>query len=157
MKDYLMNILLPLSITFFFSFFIGLERQNIGKSAGISAHVITSMAACAISIMQMYIIKDYPSFDGSRVIAQVVVGVGFIGAGIILKSTKNVKGLTTATTLWGSAMTGLILGMRYFYLGITIGLFIVLFMYLRDVSRHINPFKKNRDKYDHHDDDPEER
>lgn len=144
MTEYLLDILLPFAITFAFSFFIGLERQNIGKSAGISSHVIVSLAACGIAIMQRYIAKEHPTYDGQRIIAQVVSGLGFLGAGIILKSSKTVKGLTTATTLWGSAMAGLITGMQYYAIGVTLGVGIVLFMYLRDASRKINPFVKHK-------------
>lgn len=139
--DYLLNIGLPLLITFIFSFLIGFERQNIGKSAGISSHVLVSMASCAIALLQRKISNDNTSYDGQRIIAQVVTGLGFLGAGVILKSNKTVKGLTTAATLWSAAMTGIIIGMHYYALGISIGAFIVLFMYLRDAFRHINPFK----------------
>lgn len=148
MTEYLLDILLPFGITFVFSFLIGLERQNIGKSAGISSHVIVSLASCGLAIMQRYIAIDHPNYDGQRIIAQVVSGLGFLGAGIILKSSKTVKGLTTATTLWGSAMAGLITGMEYYAIGATLGVGIVLFMYLRDVSRGINPFVKLKHKSD---------
>ena len=87
--DYLLNVGLPLLITFIFSFLIGFERQNIGKSAGISSHVLVSMASCAIALLQRKISNDNPSFDGQRIIAQVVTGLGFLGAGVILKSNKT--------------------------------------------------------------------
>ncbi len=142
---YLLEVALPLIVTFIFSWLVGLERQNIGKSAGISAHVLVSIAACAIAILQVYINDKNDRSDGQRIIAQVVTGLGFLGAGVIIKSNKTVKGLTTAATIWSTAMMGIVIGMGYWALGVSLGVFIVAFMYLRDAFRHINPFKSHRE------------
>ncbi len=152
-NDYIVNIFLPLFTTFVFSWLVGFERQNVGKSAGISAHVLVSMAACAIAVMQrqMFVAEfaaGKPNPDGQRVIAQVVTGIGFLGAGVILKSNKNVKGLTTAATIWTCAMLGIIIGMEYWQLGLTLGVFIVLFIYIRDISRGFNPFIAHKHEND---------
>lgn len=145
MTEYIMNIFLPLLATFVFTWLVGFERQNIGKSAGISAHVMVAMAACAIAVMQKQLFAYELSIgkanpEGQRIIAQVVAGIGFLGAGVILKSNRSVKGLTTASTVWACAMLGIILGMGYWQIGLTLGIFTVAFMYLRDVIRHCNPF-----------------
>lgn len=136
---YLQTILLPVSVTFVITWFIGFERQNIGKSAGISPHVLISCTACCLALMQLELDSE---FDGQRIIAQLVTGVGFLGAGVIMKSHRSIKGLTTATTLFASAILGLIIGSGYYEIGVTLGLIVILFMYGRNIIRGINPFKK---------------
>lgn len=136
---YGLNIALPLFATFVISFLIGFERQNSGKSAGISPHVLVAISSCALALMQL-VIDEKPG-STQRVIAQVVSGIGFLGAGVIMKSDNRVKGLTTAATLWTSSVIGIILGMRLYEIGLTLGVFVVAFMYIRDIHRQVNPFK----------------
>ena len=151
----LMEILLmlgSLGATFIVSWFIGFERQNSGKSAGISAHVLVALGSCAIAILQQYLYNASivaaqnehisVTIENQRIIAQVIAGVGFIGAGVIMKSEKHIVGLTTATTLWVVCVIGLLFGSGYIIQGAIFGVIIIAFMYLRDVLRHINPFKR---------------
>lgn len=149
MMEYLQNILLPFGVTFVITWLIGFERQNIGKSAGISSHVLISMATCAVALLQQELFLSEVAqgvvANQQRVIAQVVTGVGFLGAGVILKSNRKVQGLTTATTIWACAIVGLVLGMGYWKIGLTLGGFIVIFMYLRDIVRGCNPFVPHRE------------
>lgn len=77
--DYLINILLPLGISFVFTWLIGLERQNIGKSAGISAHVLVGMSCCGLALLQTHITAENPSSDNQRLIAGAITGIGFLG------------------------------------------------------------------------------
>ncbi len=138
--DYLQFTLLPVTVTFIITWLIGFERQNIGKSAGISPHVLISATACCLALMQQQLVTDV---DGQRIIGQLVTGVGFLGAGVIMKSNRSVKGLTTATTLFASAIIGIIIGSGYYSIGITLGLIVIIFVYGRNITRGINPFKKH--------------
>lgn len=145
-EDYLFKIIIPLVLTFLFSGFIGLERQNMGKAAGISAHILVAISSAALAIMQrlmmLYELElAAGSFQGQRVIAQVVTGIGFIGAGVIMKDKFTVKGLTTAATIWTTAMIGLVLGSGYLVLGTIFALIVCFFILFRDLNRGINPFK----------------
>ncbi|MFI3329500.1 MAG: MgtC/SapB family protein [bacterium] len=136
---YLKTILLPVVVTFLASWLIGFERQNVGKAAGISPHVLIACTACCLALMQ----KEFNTeFDAQRIIAQLVTGVGFLGAGVIMKSKYSVKGLTTATTLFASAIIGLIIGSGFYEIGLTLTAVVLLFMYGRNVLRGINPFTK---------------
>lgn len=141
MTNYLETIALPFGLTFIIAFLIGFERQNIGKAAGISSHVLIAVCSCAIAIMQQQV-DGGQSGDGQRIIAQLVTGVGFLGAGVIMKSEKTVKGLTTATTVFACAIIGLILGSGFYAIGLTLGIFIIIFMYVRDIYRHLNPLNR---------------
>lgn len=141
--DFWFQVILPMAIALFFGFLIGLERQNIGKSAGISAHILIAMSTAVIGIVQLYMYKAQgadSSADNQRLIAQVLPGVGFIGAGVIMKGGKTIIGLTTAATIWATAMMGLVAGSGYYITASIFGTFLVLFIYLRDMKRGINPF-----------------
>ncbi len=158
--DILLKIIVPLVIAFIIGAFVGLERQNVGKAAGLSSHILVAMASAGIAIMQrlmfehqIYLQSTGIQIDpeGQRVIAQVVTGIGFIGAGVILKDQQQViRGITTAATIWFTAMTGLILGSGYILIGSILGLFIIIFILTRDIKRGFNPLvpkdnpKKNK-------------
>lgn len=147
--DILLKIIVPLVIAFIVGAFVGLERQNVGKAAGLSSHILVAMASAGIAIMQrlmfehqIYLQTTGVEIDpeGQRVIAQVVTGIGFIGAGVILKDSQQViRGITTAATIWFTAMTGLILGSGYLLIGSILGVFIIIFILTRDIKRGFNP------------------
>jgi putative Mg2+ transporter-C (MgtC) family protein len=119
LADILLKVILPLSLTFFIAAFVGLERQNVGKAAGLSSHILVAMASAGIAVMQRLMFEQqidlgFGDPEGQRVIAQVITGVGFVGAGVIIKDQANVvKGITTAATIWFTAMIGLIIGSGY--------------------------------------------
>jgi len=157
--EILLKVLLPLTVTFLIAGFIGLERQNIGKAAGISSHILVAMGSAGIAIMQRLMFEHQMALgfsdpEGQRVIAQVITGIGFVGAGVIIKDPTNViKGITTAATIWSTAMVGLILGSGYILVGTSLGVFIVGFIIFRDLSRGINPFREYHPREhieDHH-------
>lgn len=96
-----------------------------------------------VSIVQRFFFLETGATDvaeNQRLIAQILPGVGFIGAGVIMKGEKTIIGLTTAATIWAVAIMGLIAGSGYWRLGAAYGLFLVLFIYIRDLKRGINPF-----------------
>lgn len=80
---------------------IGWERERRGREAGIRTYMATALGACAFGLISATI------GDQGRISAGIVTGIGFIGAGIILRDTGRVTGLTTAATLWASAAVGL--------------------------------------------------
>jgi putative Mg2+ transporter-C (MgtC) family protein len=151
-REIIMIIIIPLSMTFLFAGLIGLERQNVGKAAGISSHILVAMGAAGIAIMQRLMFQaqlgmEDVEAEGQRVIAQVITGIGFVGAGVIIKDQSNVvKGITTAATIWSTAMVGLIIGSGYLVLGTILGLFLVVFIAARDISRGFNPFRPHHSR-----------
>ena len=90
---------------------IGYERTNRGKGAGIRTHSIVSLASCLMMLVSKYGFADMDVLgDGSRIAAQVVSGVGFLGAGMIyFNGRHSVKGLTTAAGIWATSGIGLAL------------------------------------------------
>ncbi len=128
-------ILESLGLTVFFVGLIGFERQRKHKIAGMTTHVLVALGAAALAIVQetMYLESiqfafDNPQFIGNivlqrqRIIAAVITGVGFLGTGAILKTNSNVYGLTTASTLWISAIIGIIFGLGQNVLGIIVSI-----------------------------------
>jgi len=107
---------------------IGIERERDNQPAGLRTHMIlvvgAALAMC-LSINLSFIAKG--DADPARLAAQVVSGIGFLGAGAILRYGFNVKGLTTATTLWSMAIVGLAVGYGYYLIGvITTGIMLLI-------------------------------
>ena len=101
---------------------IGLEREIHGQPAGLRTHMILAVGASlaailSISYSQFLSSPNLPS-DPGRIVAQVVSGVGFLGAGAILRFGVSVKGLTTASSLWTTAIIGIACGSGYFELAL---------------------------------------
>ncbi|HAQ56177.1 MAG TPA: hypothetical protein DCR44_02060 [Acholeplasmatales bacterium] len=136
------EMILRLGLTAVFVGFIGIERQLRHKIAGVTTHLMVAFGACGIAILQEYLYQEAlalaldptllltVNLERQRVIAQVVVGVGFLGAGTILKTSNGIYGLTTAATLWLGAMIGLCFGMGSYALGIVLSVFSFIFLTL---------------------------
>jgi putative Mg2+ transporter-C (MgtC) family protein len=90
---------------------IGYQRERAGKAAGLRTHILVSSGAALFTLVSIYGFGD-AEVDISRVAAGVVLGIGFIGAGVILRGQreKEVAGLTTAATIWMTAAIGLAAG-----------------------------------------------
>lgn len=94
---------------------IGFEREYHAKEAGLRTHLLVALGSCLFMILSIYgfdfmLGRDHVSFDPSRIAAQVVTGIGFIGAGTIILQKQVVRGLTTAAGLWVTAAIGLACG-----------------------------------------------
>ncbi|MGM9994462.1 MAG: MgtC/SapB family protein [Candidatus Avigastranaerophilus sp.] len=93
---------------------IGLEREITNKSAGLRTQIMVCLGSCLFTILSIYgfstAVSIYPIGDPSRVAAQIITGIGFIGAGTVLRQGLTVTGLTTASTLWIVAAIGMACG-----------------------------------------------
>jgi putative Mg2+ transporter-C (MgtC) family protein len=114
---------------------IGFERQWHQKMAGLRTNALVALGACGFVVFSGLVGQG----DPTRVAAQVVSGIGFLGAGIILREGVNVRGLNTAATLWCSAMVGTIAGAGYFASCLLAAAFVVgTNLLLRPLVRRIN-------------------
>jgi putative Mg2+ transporter-C (MgtC) family protein len=96
---------------------IGYERQARHKAAGLRTHMLVSMGSCLIMILSYkiyYMVEGHTNADPARLAAQVVSGIGFLGAGSIMKDGLNVRGLTTAASLWVVSAVGLTVGAGFY-------------------------------------------
>ena len=89
---------------------IGYEREFRGKGAGVRTHVLVALGSCLFMIISQYGFPDAVKFDAARIAAGVVGGLGFLGGGIIMKTSNHVTGLTTAAGIWVTGAIGLALG-----------------------------------------------
>jgi putative Mg2+ transporter-C (MgtC) family protein len=109
---------------------IGFERELHGKVAGFRTHSLVALGSALMMLVSIHVFEmyqDVATVDPSRVAAQVVTGIGFLGAGTILRSGAGIKGLTTAAGLWTAAGIGLACGLGYFQAAV-IATFVTLFV-----------------------------
>lgn len=114
---------------------IGYERNSRSKEAGIRTHLIVSLASALIMVVSKYGFSDVLALEGvaldpSRVAAQIVSGVGFLGAGMIFVRGYTVSGLTTAAGVWATAGIGMAIGSGLYLVGIASTAFILLMQIL---------------------------
>jgi putative Mg2+ transporter-C (MgtC) family protein len=129
---------------------IGIEREVHGRAAGFRTHLLVGLATCLMMIVSEYFFRKYGGLssqgvvrlDPARVAAQVVTGIGFLGAGVIIKSGEVVRGLTTAACLWLVAGIGMAVGIGL-YLPALIVTAIAMFnlVFLKQIERLV---KKDR-------------
>lgn len=104
---------------------IGYERTSRSKGAGLRTHAILALGSSLIMIVSKYGFFDMNIGDGSRIAAQVVSGIGFLGAGVIFVKHGTVSGLTTAAGMWVTSGIGLCIGSGLYIIGICSTLFVV--------------------------------
>jgi len=99
---------------------VGLEREIHEKAAGFRTHILVCIGSCLIMLTSMHVFDIYKGIadvDPGRIAAQVVSGIGFLGAGTIIRSRASIVGLTTAASLWSIAGVGLAVGSGLYLLG----------------------------------------
>ena len=110
---------------------IGLEREIHAHPAGMRTHLLVSLGSAAFTVISIFVFETPPSPNGtiptdpSRVAAQIVSGIGFLGAGAILKYGASVRGLTTAASLWATAAVGMAAGGAAYVVAVVTTLIIV--------------------------------
>lgn len=108
---------------------IGSERGRVGRAAGFRTHILVALGACVVMVLDQYLVVYVnPSADPARLGAQVINGIGFLGAGTILVTGRRVTGLTTAAGLWTTACVGLTYGGGYFEGGLLVTFVMVIVM-----------------------------
>jgi putative Mg2+ transporter-C (MgtC) family protein len=95
-------------------FIIGLERTMNGHEAGIKTLVFVSLGSCIYSSLGFFLAMSNPGIDPTRIIGQIVTGVGFLGAGVIVRNQEKVSGLTTAAIIWMSCSLGAAAGSGFY-------------------------------------------
>lgn len=114
-------ILVSLVMAAFLSGCLGFEREYNGHAAGLRTHLMVAVGSALIMIISIYGFSDaaYPDRDPARLAAQIIPGIGFLGAGTIIQTGTDIKGLTTATTIWVTMAIGLACGSGNFVIAIS--------------------------------------
>lgn len=133
------QIILRLILSVILGGLIGLERQLHRRSAGLRTHILVCLGSCLIMLTSLYVFDIYNHkvpLDPGRIAAGVITGIGFLGAGAIIRDREGIKGLTTAASLWVVAGIGLAVGCGFYTAGMasTVLALIVLF-FLRYAER----------------------
>lgn len=115
MKEYIIEITIRLLVAMLLGGIIGLERDYRAKDAGFRTHFLVAVGSALFTLISMYGFIDGIK-DSSRVAAQVVSGIGFLGAGLIVLQKNVIRGLTTAAGLWVTAAVGMACGTGKFYM-----------------------------------------
>lgn len=116
----------------FLGMVIGLERELRGQAAGERTHALASLGSAAFGLISL---QAFPAGDQARVAAGVVTGLGFLGAGMILKTEEHVHGLTTAAGIWAVGAIGLAIGAGLYLLGLVTASLVGLILLLEAVFR----------------------
>ena len=114
---------------------IGIEREFRDKPAGFRTIILIALGACVFSILSQAL--SGPGVDKGRIAAQIVTGVGFLGAGAIIRDQRGVFGLTTAATIWSVAAVGMAVGLGHILLGALAAVGIVTTLFLFDIFERI--------------------
>ena len=141
--------LLALFATFVLTSLIGIERQVRQKSAGYRTHVLVGLGSCAFTLISAYgfayVLNPAVAVDPSRIAAQIVSGIGFLGAGVIFKGRDVVRGLTTAATIWVAAAVGMACGAGMISLALVLTIFHLITLFVvAPAVRKIPSVDRNR-------------
>ena len=150
------NILLCIAASVGYGFILGLERELTNKYAGLRTHILVCLGACIFTIISVY---GFPTVltgetangirDTGRVAAQVVSGIGFIGAGAVLRNGSMIFGLTTAATLWIAAAIGMACGAGLLTIGGAATIFsVAILTVVRVFERHLPSGTRNLKRYE---------
>lgn len=137
--EYYYAMVLKLLLSTLFAAMVGLEREIHGSAAGLRTHILVAVGSCLImltSIHIFHIFKEVATCDPSRIAAGVVTGIGFLGAGTILRYRASVMGLTTAASIWAVAAIGLAIGTGFYAGGLVTTLLVMLTLILMSKFEH---------------------
>jgi putative Mg2+ transporter-C (MgtC) family protein len=144
------NILVKLVLAAVLGSVVGHEREVHGRAAGLRTHLLVSLGAGVFMILSPLMANETANTlrggDAGRIAAQIVTGIGFLGAGAILKQGSSIKGLTTAASLWMAAAIGMSCGSGYFYIAgiatlITLFALVILPKFSKNMAK--NPSRRN--------------
>jgi putative Mg2+ transporter-C (MgtC) family protein len=142
------DILIRLALSFAAGAVIGFERSSRRQVAGMRTHVIICLGAALLMILSIWLPQEFGHLkngDPGRIAAQVVSGIGFLGAGAMIRLGNNVRGLTTAASLWLIAAVGMTIGAgQYLAAAVTEGLALAALWGLAKFESRVFPAERNK-------------
>jgi putative Mg2+ transporter-C (MgtC) family protein len=139
-----LEVIYQLLFAAFLGAIIGIEREFLKKAAGLRTYVMVSMG-CALFTISASL--AYGTIEGSRVTAGILTGMGFIGAGTILKKENKIEGITTAAALWVTTAIGIAVGLKLYIIALFTALLTLLFLViLRPFEFWLNKKTKDPEK-----------
>ena len=126
--------LIKLGLSLLLSFFIGIEREKQDKPAGLRDIMLISFGTTIFTIIGIKFM-NYSTIDSFRLLYACILGIGFLGSGVIIKRRKEIEGITTASTLWAIVGIGLLCGIGEYILAIVSALVIYFILKLKYLKR----------------------
>lgn len=157
MQPYELQLIGQLLIAFAFGVIIGFDRERSGKPAGIRTQMLICVGSTLLTGISIHITEKLAvagAFDPTRLMSQIVVGIGFVGAGVILKTEHRVTGVTTAATLWTTAAMGIAIGSGFYIPAIVTALMVLaieplgLLQYKYGLKSYTYALKVHSDSWD---------
>jgi putative Mg2+ transporter-C (MgtC) family protein len=132
------SAILQLVLAAFLSMIIGIDREGRNQPAGLRTHMLVGLGSCLFTLLSVY---AFPASDPARVAAQIVTGIGFLGAGTIIQRAGFPHHLTTAASIWATAAVGMAVGVGAWFLAIAATLIIwVVLVIVRAFSKRQRTF-----------------
>lgn len=149
--DYV-EILTKVGLIILLSGIIGIDREIRHKPAGAKTHILVGIGSTIFMMVSIYIYMQYKEttqVDPGRIAAQVVTGIGFLGAGTIIQSGGSVMGLTTAASLWSVAGIGLAVGCGMYQLAIIVTISVLFILFLTNkiseiIEKQVDKIRKEK-------------
>ncbi|MFI4910726.1 MAG: MgtC/SapB family protein [Sedimentisphaeraceae bacterium JB056] len=143
------HVVASLALAMVFGAIIGIERELSGKAAGLRTNILICMGAALFTVLSMMIAKETGS-EPTRIISQIVSGVGFLGAGAIIRDRGGIQGLTTAAGIWLVASVGVACGSGHYVIAAIATVFAALSLL---VFHPVSKYFRKRSKYVDYDQD----
>jgi putative Mg2+ transporter-C (MgtC) family protein len=149
-ENYQIEIVFQFVLAAILGGFIGIEREFLKKAAGLRTYVMVCSGCALLTILSYYgfeYIGSSMDYDPSRLAAGILTGIGFIGAGTILKKGDKIEGITTAAGLWVAAAIGIAVGLKLYIIAIFAAFFtFIILVTLRPIEFWLNKRTKNPKK-----------
>ncbi|WP_105614495.1 MgtC/SapB family protein [Vallitalea okinawensis] len=146
----LVDAITRLLLAFILGGIIGWERENTNRPAGFRTHILVATSGCLAMIVNYEMFETFgglTNMDPGRMGSYVISGIGFLGAGTIIREGASVKGLTTAASLWASAMLGLACGAGLYEISILVTLLIIFtLLVMNKVEHRVSKKRQKKDK-----------
>jgi len=123
-------IVLKLVLAIILGGIIGLERESLGKPAGTRTYALVALGSTLFTIMSISGFGNASTIDPTRIAGQIVVGIGFLGAGLIIFQKQHLEGMTTAAALWATAAVGMAIGIGWYIVACAAALLIFLLCFI---------------------------
>ena len=141
------EILIRIAIAVIIGGLIGVEREYKNRPAGMRTHVLVAIGSMSMALLEsllrggLSVQEATVALNMGRISAQVISGIGFLGAGTIFMSKRKIGGLTTAASLWCTACMGLLVGFGYYYVAIVVCVLVISTLGLLQKIVHVNAIK----------------
>ncbi len=145
------DMILQLTVAMLLGLFIGAERSTSNKTAGMRTYALISLGSCLFVVISHTVANTYlglTSFDPLRVASQIVVGIGFVGGGMIVTQNNKISGITTAAGIWLAAGIGMAVGFHLYTIAVfatlmTVFVFTTLWHFERALKKYAQKKKEH--------------